>query len=61
MISEIDIKDMMELDCTRAEAQIQNLVDYGHLEDTGYLYKFINAVEEFQRKHTKQIPALFKP
>jgi len=66
MISEKDLKDFKDIDCTKARQAVMS-VCYYHAGDDQYkrgvlyLAEMIEKIELLQHEAVKQIPALFKP
>ena len=66
MISEKDIEDFKDIDCTRAKQALYD-VEYTapgqmhYCEGLDSLKGFIESIELIQKSQVKQVAALFKP
>lgn len=66
MISEKDLKDFKDVDCTKARQAVAQVTYYGsgdrqYKEGQKYLEEMFKKIELLQRNEIKQIAALFKP
>lgn len=66
MISEKDLKDFKDIDCTKAKQYVRSVRYYDpnekqYKEAMKYLDEMIEKIELLQQGVVKQIPALFKP
>jgi hypothetical protein len=66
MISEKDLKDFKDIDCTQARAAVKKVIyfrahEHQYKEGWEVIEELFKKIELLQRNAIKQIPALFKP